>query len=327
MRNILFIILSCIVLTACHTDEQKNDVSFSGNVKVFRYDRLQYEASVQNSFSAMQKMGLEFPRATKLLIEDVLALGRVEDPAINEKLCSYYSDSTLVQIMNDANVKFKDMSKIEKGLTSGFRNLKEELPDIQIPKVYSLFSALNQSVVVGDSLLGFSLDKYMGADYPLYRRYYYEYQRRTMTPERILPDCFTFYLLSQYPFQWIPGHRTLKDVIMHQGKIRWVAQKVLGIHSDTEIMGYSKEETEWCRKNKDMLWHWMVANEHLDSTDPMLIRAYTHPDPSMVFKGEKIPPLIGVWMGLKLVEKFVQEHPDITTAELMDMTDFGPVGI
>lgn len=327
MRNILFIILSCIVLTACHTDEQKNDVSFSGNVKVFRYDRLQYEASVQNSFSAMQKMGLEFPRATKLLIEDVLALGRVEDPAINEKLCSYYSDSTLVQIMNDANVKFKDMSKIEKGLTSGFRNLKEELPDIQIPKVYSLFSALNQSVVVGDSLLGFSLDKYMGADYPLYRRYYYEYQRRTMTPERILPDCFTFYLLSQYPFQWIPGHRTLKDVIMHQGKIRWVAQKVLGIHSDTEIMGYSKEETEWCRKNKEMLWHWMVANEHLDSTDPMLIRAYTHPDPSMVFKGEKIPPLIGVWMGLKLVEKFVQEHPDITTAELMDMTDFGPVGI
>ncbi len=327
MRNILFIILSCIVLTACHTDEQKNYVSFSGNVKVFRYDRLQYEASVQNSFSAMQKMGLEFPRATKLLIEDVLALGRVEDPAINEKLCSYYSDSTLVQIMNDANVKFKDMSKIEKGLTSGFRNLKEELPDIQIPKVYSLFSALNQSVVVGDSLLGFSLDKYMGADYPLYRRYYYEYQRRTMTPERILPDCFTFYLLSQYPFQWIPGHRTLKDVIMHQGKIRWVAQKVLGIHSDTEIMGYSKEETEWCRKNKEMLWHWMVANEHLDSTDPMLIRAYTHPDPSMVFKGEKIPPLIGVWMGLKLVEKFVQEHPDITTAELMDMTDFGPVGI
>ena len=35
---------------------------------------------------------------------------------------------------------------------------------------------------------------------PLYKKYYYANQRRSMSPEYIVPDCFTFYLLGQYPF-------------------------------------------------------------------------------------------------------------------------------
>ena len=50
-------------------------------------------------------------------------------------------------------------------------------------------------------------------DYPLYKRFYYDYQCRSMEPDRIVPDCFTFYLLSQYPLPWQPG-RTLLDMIM-----------------------------------------------------------------------------------------------------------------
>ena len=129
--DILLILLS-LLFASCRVGkaEPVADPMEEEGISVVRYDKLLDEYVRFNSFSALQKMNLEYALPTKLLIEDVLALGRVEDPAINEKLCSYYSDSTLVQIMNDANVKFKDMSKIEKGLTSGFRNLKEELPEL-----------------------------------------------------------------------------------------------------------------------------------------------------------------------------------------------------
>lgn len=218
MRKFIFILLSIVVLVSCHTGEQDGDVLLNKNIKVFRYDRLQFEATAMNSFSALQKMSLDCPRATKILIEDVLMLGTVDEPAINERLCEYYSDTILLRLMQDATEKFKDMTSLEKGFTEGFHRLREEIPSFPIPAVYSQISALNQSVVVGDSLLGFSIDKYMGEDYPLYRRYYYDYQRRSMNPDRILPDCFTFYLLSLYPFEWRPGHRSLYDVIMHQEK-------------------------------------------------------------------------------------------------------------
>ena len=178
MKNIIVLILmSIFALTACLSDRQQGINSLQTDVKVFRYDRLQYEAVALNSFSAMQKMSLDCPQATKILIEEVLGLGRVNEPAINERLCAYYSDSVLLKLMEDAESKFKDMTWIEEGLTDGFRNLVREVPEIPVPRIYAQISALNQSVVVGDSLVGFSLDKYMGEDYPLYQKYYYAYQR------------------------------------------------------------------------------------------------------------------------------------------------------
>ena len=41
------------VLSACRSGEQK-DESLQTSVKVLRYDRLQYEATVMNSVSALQ---------------------------------------------------------------------------------------------------------------------------------------------------------------------------------------------------------------------------------------------------------------------------------
>lgn len=90
-----------------------------------------------------------------------------------------------------------------------------------IPMIYTQISAFNESIVLSDSVLGISLDKYMGEDYPLYKRFYYNYQRRTMRPDRIVPDCLVFYLMSQYPFP-MDYSRTLLDVMMHYGKsIMW----------------------------------------------------------------------------------------------------------
>lgn len=323
MKKLLFILLSVIAFASCRSDMQSDDALFDKGIKVFRYDRLQYEATAMNSIAAVQKMNLDCPQATRILIEDVLMLGRVDEPNINERMCAYYSDSILFRLMEDAEKKYSDMEPIEKGLTEGFRRLKEEIPTLPVPAVYSQISALNQSVVVGDSLLGISLDKYMGADYPLYKRYYYAYQRRSMKPERILPDCFTFYLMSLYPFGWESGHRTLFDVMMHQGKINWVVRQILDIDSNAEMLGYTEEEENWCKKNQQPLWDWMVEHGHLSSTDPMVIRAYTHHDPNGILKGERIPPVIGIWLGMQLTDKYMKQHPDASIETLLACEDFG----
>lgn len=323
LRSIFIIIISVIVFSACLRDGQKDDFSANKEMKIFRYDRLQYEAVALNSVLALQKMSTECPRATRLLIEDVLAIGSVSEPNIYEELCAYYTDSVLLRIMEDAENTFKDMAPIEKRLTEGFRNLKEEVPSLAVPRVYTQFSALNQSVVVGDSLVGISLDKYMGADYPVYKRYYYEYQCRSMTPERIVPDCFTFYLLSQYPFLWEENHRTLFDVMMYRGKIAWATEFILGKDgSGSESLGYTEEEISWCKKHEKKLWQWMLEQHHPESTDPMLIRAYTHPDPRIVMKGEKVPSLVGVWLGMQLVDRYMDRHKDMTLKDLLERTDF-----
>lgn len=322
MRNILIIILSLLVLSACRDDRQEDFFLSEGRVKIHRYDRLQFEASALNSFTSLQKMNMNFPHATKLLIEDVLALGSVNDEKINDRLCAYYSDTSLVNLMLDVEDKYKDLGSFEKDLTKGFLYLKKRIPSFTIPLVYSQISALNQSVVVSDSLIGISLDKYMGEDYPMYKRYYYNYQRASMNPERIVPDCLSFYLLSLYPFPWERNHRTLFDLMMYRGKIAWITEKALGSEDlGTKVLGYNDTQLEWCRKNKKQFIEWVNKANHLESTDPMIIRAYLQPMPNRILK-EDVPPMIGIWLGMQYIDEYMKKNPSVTFEELLNNTDY-----
>ena len=72
-----------------------------------------------------------------------------------------------------------------------------------------------------------SLDKYLGADYPLYRKYYTPQQRASMQRDHIVPDALCFYILSKYPLQYHDScNQTERDT--HMGKVMWVVNKVMG---------------------------------------------------------------------------------------------------
>ena len=162
----------------------------------------------------------------------------------------------------------------------------------------------------------------MGEDYPMYKKYYYNYQRKSMSPDRIVPDCISFYLLGLYPFPWEKDHRSLFDIMMYRGKIAWITEKVLG-ESDygARILGYDKEQLAWCEKNKKSFIEWVEKSRHLESTDPMIIRAYIQPTPNKILKDE-VPPMIGVWMGMQYINAYMKKNPDVTIEKLLEDTDY-----
>ena len=84
----------------------------------------------------------------------------------------------------------------------------------------------DQSIVVGEHSVGISLDKYMGSDYPLYKKFYTPQQRSTMQPQYIVPDCLTFYLLSNYQMKNFDTRAQL-DRDLHMGKIMWAVNKAM----------------------------------------------------------------------------------------------------
>lgn len=164
-----------------------------------------------------------------------------------------------------------------------------------MPFVYSQISAFNESIILVDTLLGISLDKYMGEDYPLYKRFYYDYQCRSMRPERIVPDCFVFYLLDRYGMSYHEG-TCLIDLMMHSGKINYVVQHLLGYDNIGDAIGYSDEENAWCKKNEKAIWEHICSNDHLHARDPMIIRYYMKPAPAVEMLGGQAPASVGIWI-------------------------------
>ncbi len=244
--------LLLIILLLCGSCELKLKPFEDGNerhtIEVCRYDRLESQYLTTGDFTALQQMNTDYPMETRTLIEDILRIGEVNDPQINRKFLSFFQDSTLQTIISDAESQYANMDDINASLNDAFDKLKTFIPDIPVPQVYAQIGALDQSIVIGNQTIGISLDKYLGENYHLYKRYNYsEAQLKTMTRKNIVPDCLSFYLISLYS---IPDFETRPQIErdLHTGKVMWVCNIALG-------------QKFFCSRYIDIIDKYMSANK------------------------------------------------------------------
>lgn len=227
----LYYIISCTILflfVSCGLKlKQNDDRNANERIEVRRYDLTETRYLTTGDFAALQQLNTNYPRETRILIEDILQLGEISDPEINSKFLNYYQDSILQRIISDVELQYADMDDVNKQLTKSFRKLKKLIPDMKMPYVYSQIGALNQSIIVVDSSIGIFLDKYLGADYPLYRKFYTQEQRKYMSREYIVSDCMSFYLLSLYPYKLLKDN-SRKSREIHTSKIMWAVNTAVG---------------------------------------------------------------------------------------------------
>ena len=216
-----------LISFSCEIKIKNNDDDGDGMlVRVQRYDRIESRYLTTGDFSALQQLSTNYPMETRTLIENVLQLGEVDEPDINSSFLNFYQDTLLQTIISDAEAQYAKMDDIDKELSKAFHRLQKYVPDIHVPKVYAQIGALDQSIVVGNQSIGICLDKYLGTDYPLYKKYYNKNQLESMKRSYIVPDCISFYLLSVYPSK-NSYKMTQLERDLHVGKMTWVANKLL----------------------------------------------------------------------------------------------------
>lgn len=195
-------------------------------VSIERYDRIESLYLTTGDLSALQQMNTVYPMQTRMLIENVLRIGKVDDEQINARLLHFFQDSTLQRMLVDVKKQYENVDDLNDELSSAFERLKEEIPTLEVPLVYTQIGSFDQSIIVGGNTLGISLDKYLGSDYPFYLNHYDSAQRSMMTREMIVPDCLSFYLLSLYPLTSQEDTLTLHQRVEHMGRIQWVVNTV-----------------------------------------------------------------------------------------------------
>lgn len=219
---LVFMMLLCF---GCQWQLKPNDDDAAANVSIARYDRIESLYLTTGDYSALQQMNTYFPMQTRTLIEDMLHIGKVDDPETNSRFLRFFQDSTLQRMLIDVQQQYADMDDVNEELASAFERLQEKMPALEIPHIYAQIGSFDQSIVVADGSLGISLDKYLGVNYPFYQQNYSADQRRMMVRSMIVPDCLSFYLLSLYPLP-LELVNTQKGRDQHMSKIQWVVNEV-----------------------------------------------------------------------------------------------------
>ncbi|MCF0177210.1 MAG: gliding motility protein GldB [Bacteroidales bacterium] len=222
-KLVLLISVFVLVVASCDVKLLRYLGSSSAEgITVKRYDRVLGRYLTTGDFSALQEMNTTYPRETRVLIEDMLKLGSVADSGINRRLLEFYRDTTLQNVIFAAESEFADLSDIDRELNEAFKVLQKQIPNLRIPNFYAQIGAFDQSIVVSDNDVGISLDKYLGANYPAYSRFYDKQMRSSMKREFIVPDCLVFYLWSLYaPRNMHALTQNERDMVI--AKFMWVA--------------------------------------------------------------------------------------------------------
>ena len=241
MRKVYYFLL--VILLCCISCDWQlktfDDDDFQ--VVVERYDRVQGLYLTTGDFSALQQMNTVYPMQTRTLIEDVLRIGKVNDPLINKRFLLFYQDSTLQNLISEVERQYANMD---------------------VPEVYAKIGSLDQSVIVGNNTIGICLDKYLGGKHPLYQNPAYGYKREQlamMNRAYIVPDCIGFYLLSLYP---MPQDRPLsqQERDIHIGKIQWVVNRAIG--RDLFQTPYTRMIDRYMKNSKNITVEQMLRNNN-----------------------------------------------------------------
>ena len=160
----------------------------------------------------------------------------------------FRNDKQMRQIYSDCQRSFKDVFPIEEKLTWAFHRLHYFFPDIPYPKVYMHISGFGESIVSAPGILSAGIDKYLGPDYPIYQTLYNPYQIQRMYPEKIVSDYMVGWIRSEFTEETLMDQQRLLDYMIYEGKILYLLQILLPDETMENIVGFKKEQLEWCTK-------------------------------------------------------------------------------
>lgn len=294
-----------VCLSSCHGQRTEAvGLLWAGPVEIHRFDQALYRLIDTNDTTLVPILKNEYPQMLEILGKGVLNVQTPDDPAYFSKLLHLYSEPTLKNLYRDALARYDTLADIQQQLGDGFAYLQTHFPAMQLPAVYMHVSGFNQNVLVGDSLLSISIDKYLGEDYPLYQDFFYDYQRRKMQRANVAPDYLAGWIMSEYPFEG--KENVLLDRMVYEGKIIYLVSEALPGLSPALLMGYTEEAYAWCAEKEKEIWKAMVERKHLYTPDPIVTGQYFEDTPCS-FLSNEAPGNIGKWTGWQIVRKYMEK--------------------
>lgn len=241
-----------------------------------------------------------------IAIQDAKAASNDSLFGMINKLKDYYKHPMLLQIYNETLSRYDETSKLESELKIIKINASKELPKRKLPRLSFHVSGFKENVIAIDSIISISVDKYLGQDYPYYRTFFEDSERRQMTPHFILRDYLKAWLMSDVITN---NQDDLLEAIINQGKILYTIDKLIPeqYYTEEDIVGYTPTQSKWCIQNEKKVWKNITEQAGLHNRDRIIIAGYLNDTPYTLPIGVQSPGHIGSWIGWRIINQYANK--------------------
>lgn len=252
-----------------------------------------------------------------LYIKGVLRITQVDSTRLIQTLRSFFRDSTLLAIYAHEQQTFNNMESQEAALSSAMTKYHRWFPKQPIPQFRIHLSAFAQSVITSDSLVSVAGDKFLGANYSVYKSFFYRYQLPLMQTESLVPNALKAFLQGRFP---APQTDVLLDKMIYSGVVTSAVQELMPDAEPSLLLDYSDDEFRWLADREKEIWVYMVENEQLYSTDALLLSKYMEEAPFTSIFGQESPSRIGRFIGYRIVQSYLKKN-SVSVSQLLAGVD------
>ncbi len=318
MRTFFAVITAVVLVTlSCSSANSQSSAESEGTISDHRVEIIRFDKDLLEyitSPSDAKALALETEYKNLLPYFSRVAVGNNKIDL--NQLQKYFSHPQLYKLYSETITKFSDLSDVEDELTTASIRAKDIL-DKKLPAFYVHVSGLKQNVIVADSLISLSLDKYLGRDYGLYAAFFEPYQLTTMSPEYISRDYLKAWILSEFVPENKP--KDLLQTMINEGKILYLLDALLPEKKPEILLGYTSNQMQWSTQNERQIWHAIIEKKHLYSTDPYLAARYITDAPYTTTLSPESAPRAGQFIGWRMVDQYMKNTKK-TPRELLQET-------
>ncbi len=312
--------LTGLVAFSCQRNPLKVDVSDVELDLTFKNYEDELFAPAGNLEEKVADLQQTYGTFFNLFNQHMISIGGPEEDDFYPQLQAFLSDTMIVNLKLEADQRI-DKVRLKDDFTLAFIHYRYYFPNKVVPAIYTCISGLNESVVLADSLIGISLDKYLGADFDYYPRLGLPaYKIRNMHPQKIVPDALYFWAMTEYPIS-VQASKVIESMI-YEGSLLYFVDAMLPEVHDSLKIGYTRKQLQFCQTGEATMWAYLAEHNLLFSTKRMDIKRYVDDGPYTSSFTAESPGRVGAWLGWQIVRSYMKKNPEVTLKQLMENKDY-----
>lgn len=227
-----------------------------------------------------------------------------------------YSEKTSIREHLDAvEQEFADTRRESAALGSVFANMRDLLPQVHVPEVFTIISPFSQSILMADSTLYIGLNHYLGTGYRHYE-YFPDYVRALKVRDRIPVDVAEALIRTACPFSPSGDYPQVVSRLAYEGAVAEAVMRIAGV-DEACALGYDDAQYGWLEDNEAGVWKEIVGKERLFSTDYNVIRSLVDVAPHTSVISPDSPGRAGRFIGHRLVKAYLKNNPSVPLSALL----------
>lgn len=329
------VILLMLFMVGCEGCEKKKplqniDISPVAEQITIQFNRLDddlFNSDFSEPQRASQQLYHKYGGFYCEFVENDLRLAPCTSDSLGMLLIPFIENADIAATRKEIQKVFtpEKISDFNAQLEEALRRWQHFFPDSTVPGIVYYQSAWNSNIHATDSLIGISLDTYLGTDNKITAQlspeFFPRYSKENMDEKYLVADAVKGWVAWKSR-----GHYEKKDLLSEMifyGKLMYISEALIPDTPDSLMMSWSPKQMRWAQEHEWDIWKTMANEKVMYQSKGFEINKWFADGPFTGAQGvpQDSPPQLGVWIGWNIVRQYMEKNPSLTLPMLLAEKD------